>query len=63
VVEKILREGKETSVVFKELWGEWPKDERGAIGRLTNGAVPRHLLHEMGIIMALAPIVNKKYYE
>ncbi|MCX6799108.1 MAG: inosine/xanthosine triphosphatase [Candidatus Diapherotrites archaeon] len=62
VTQKILREGKEVSDVFAELWGEDLRDEKGGVGRLTKGRVPRRLLHEMGLIMALAPIVNKKYY-
>ena len=62
VVEKILHEGKEVSDVFLEEWKEDLRDELGGVGRLTKGKVPRHLLHEMGLFMALAPIVNKKYY-
>lgn len=63
VVEKILQQGKEVSDVFLEEWKEDLRDELGGIGRLTMGKVPRHVLHEMGLFMALAPIVNKKYYE
>ncbi len=62
VVEKILRNGKEVSEVFLEQWGEDTRDELGAIGRLTKGAVPRYKLHETGLLMALAQVVNKKYY-
>jgi len=62
VAEKILKEGKEVSDVFAEFWNENTRDELGAIGRLSLGKVPRSMLQEMGLIMALAPIVNKKYY-
>ncbi len=62
VVDKIINEGKEVSDVFLEEWDENAKDELGAIGRLTKKEVPRSLLQEMGVIMALAPIVNKEYY-
>ena len=62
VVEKILHEGKEVSDIFDEVWKENTRDEAGAIGRLTVKRVPRSALLEMGVIMALAPIVNKKYY-
>ena len=62
VIEKIIKEGKEVSDVFLGEWKENAKDELGAIGRLTVGKVSRGHLQEMGVIMALAPIVNKKYY-
>ena len=63
VVDKVTKEGKEVSDVFLEEWNENVKDEIGAIGRLTIKKVPRNQLQEMGVIMALAPIVNKKYYK
>lgn len=62
VVDKILKHGKEVSEVFSEEWNEDTRDIKGAIGRLTKGKVPRHALHEMGLLMALAPVINKKFY-
>ncbi len=61
VIEKVLR-GKEVSDIFLEEWGDQAKDALGAIGRLTKERVPRSELQEMGLLMALAPIVNRKYY-
>ncbi|MBN2067152.1 MAG: inosine/xanthosine triphosphatase [Candidatus Diapherotrites archaeon] len=61
-LEKILKEGKEVSDVALELWGENLRDEQGAIGRLSMGRMPRHRLHEAGLIMALMQVFNKKYY-
>ena len=61
VVDKVF-EGKEVSDIFQEEWDEDTRDALGAIGRLTNGIVSRSKLQEMGLLMALAPIVNKKHY-
>ncbi len=63
VIEKVLNEGKEVSEAFREKCKDYEKDEMGVIGRLTKGAVPRHLFNEMALLMALAPIVNKEYYK
>ncbi len=62
VLEKILKEGKEVSDVFLELWNDDTRDSAGAIGRLSEGAVPRPGLLEMGLLMALVQVVNKKHY-
>ena len=63
VVEKVLLEEKEVSDAFDELWNEGTRDEQGGIGRLSMGKMPRHKLHEAGLIMAIMQAMNKKYYK
>ena len=63
VLEKVLKEGKDVSEVWLELWGDDLRDEQAGIGRLSMGKMPRHRLHESGLIMALMQVFNKKYYE
>ena len=63
IFEKVMKEGKEVSDAWIELWGDDLRDEQGGIGRLSLGNMPRHKLHESGLIMALMQVFNKKYYE
>jgi inosine/xanthosine triphosphatase len=65
IVKKILREKKEVSKIFAELFGESEKrysEGQGAIGFLSKGIVPRKALLEQAVAMALLRIVNKEAY-
>ena len=64
VVDAVLKENKEISQVFHELGygNERLRHEEGAIGFLTKGKATREKITELGILMALAQIVNRECY-
>ncbi len=66
VVEKILKEGKEISDIFAELYGNTEKHDRhsqGAIGFLTKGVIPRNQLLESAVVCALTQVINRELYK
>ena len=62
VVDQVL-EGKELGDIFDELTGiKNHKQKGGAVDFLTKGVFPRQKALELGVVLALASILNKQYY-
>ena len=62
IVKKLLA-GVELGDVMDELLNDHnSKQNQGAIGYLSKGAIDRTKLYETGIIMALVPFLNKDWY-
>jgi len=64
VIEKLLKDNTEIATVFKEMGygGDTLRHDEGAIGFLTKGKITREKITEIGLLMALAQIINKECY-